>query len=93
MSILTRAAVYTVRIAVVIATTPVLVGAAAASATATLAGWELWQLTGSPLSAEASPLEAEYRELPATRGVGAKNGQRGSRGTLGAAARGAAPVA
>jgi hypothetical protein len=93
VSILTRAAVYTVRIAVVIATTPVLVGAAAASATATLAGWELWQLTGSPLSAEASPLEAEYRELPATRGVGAKPGQRGSRGTLGAAARGAAPVA
>ena len=93
MSIFTRAAVYTVRIAVVIGTTPVLVGAAAASATATLAGWELRQLTGSPLSAEASPLKAEYRELHATRGVGAKNGQRGRRGTLGTAARGAAPVA
>ena len=39
MSTLTRAAVYTVRIAAVTAATPVLAGAAAASATAKLAGW------------------------------------------------------
>ena len=93
MSILTRAAVYAVRIAVVTVTTPVLAGAAAASATATLAGWELRQLTGSPLSDEASPLEAGYRELPATRSAGAKNGQRGSRSTPGTAARGTASKA
>ena len=68
MSTLTRTAVYTVRIAVV---TPVLVGAAAASATAELVGWELRQLTSSPLSAEARHLRAEYRELAAT-GGGAK---------------------
>ena len=43
MSILTRAAVYTVRIAAVTAATPVLAGAAAASATAKLVGWELRQ--------------------------------------------------
>lgn len=83
MSILTRAAVYTVRIAGATATTPVLAGAAAASATAQLVGWELRQLTGSPLSAEASPLKAENLELAATSGVGAKNGQRGSRGHAG----------
>ena len=82
MSILTRAAVYTVRIAGATATTPVL-AAAAASATAQLVGWELRQLTGSPLSAEASPLKAENLELAATSGVGAKNGQRGSRGHAG----------
>ena len=71
MSILTRAAVYTVRIAAVTATTPVLVGAAAASATAKLVGWERRQLTGSPLSAEASPLKAGNLELAATSGAGA----------------------
>ena len=52
MSTLTRAGVYTFRIAAITATTPVLVGAAAASATAKLVGWELRQLTGSPLPAE-----------------------------------------
>ena len=71
MSTLTRAGVYTFRIAAITATTPVLVGAAAASATAKLVGWELRQLTGSPLPAEASPLKAGNRELAATSGVGA----------------------
>ena len=60
MSTLTRAAVYTVRIAAVTAATPVLAGAAAASATAKLAGWELRQLASSPLSAQARRLTAEF---------------------------------
>ena len=68
MSTVTRAAVYTVRIATVTAAAPVLVGAAASSATAELVGWELRQLTSSPLSAEARRLRAEYRELAATSG-------------------------
>ena len=62
MSILTRAAVYTVRIAAGTAAAPVLAAAAAASATAKLVDWEL-QLVGSPLS-------AEYRELAAANGGG-----------------------
>ena len=65
MSTLTRAAVYTVRIAGITAATPVLVGAAASAATAKLAGWELRQLASSPLSAEARRLRAEYRERAA----------------------------
>ena len=62
MSTLTRAAVFTVRIAAVTAATPVLAGAAAASATAKLAGWELRQLTSSPLSAQArrGPVEHDH---------------------------------
>jgi hypothetical protein len=64
MSTVTRAAVYTVRIAAA----PVLVGAAASSATAELVGWELRQLASSPLSAEARRLRAEYRELAGTSG-------------------------
>ena len=52
---------YTVRIAAGTAAAPVLVGAAAASATAKLVGWEL-QLVGSSLSA---------RELAAANGGGA----------------------
>ena len=71
MSTLTRAAVYTVRIAAITAATPVLAGAAASSATAKLAGWELRQLASSPLSAEARRLTAEYRELAADDGAGA----------------------
>ena len=63
MSTLTRAAVYTVRIAAGTAAAPVLAAAAAASATAKLVGWEL-RLVGSPLS-------AEYRELAAANGGGA----------------------
>ena len=71
MSTLTRATAYTVRIAAVTAATPVLAGAAAASATAKLAGWELRQLASSPLSAQARRLTAEYRELAAANGAGA----------------------
>ena len=71
MSTLTRAAVYTVRIAALTAATPVLAGAAAASTTAKLAGWELRQLASSPLSAEARRLTAQYRELAADDGAGA----------------------
>ena len=71
MSTLTRAAVYTVRIAAITAATPVLAGAAASAATAKLAGWELRQLASSPLSAEAGRLKAEFRELAAANGAGA----------------------
>ena len=71
MSTLTRATAYTVRIAAVTAATPVLAGAAAASVTAKLAGWELRQLASSPLSAQARRLKAEYRELAAANGGGA----------------------
>jgi hypothetical protein len=49
----------------------VLAGAAAASVTAKLAGWELRQFASSPLSAQARRLKAEYRELAAANGVGA----------------------
>ena len=68
---LTRATAYTVRIAAVTAATPVLAGAAAASTTAKLAGWELRQLASSPLSVQAWRLRAEYRELAAANGAGA----------------------
>jgi hypothetical protein len=71
MSTLTRAAVYTVRIAAVTAATPVLAGAAVASATAKLAGWELRQLASSPLSAQARRLTANNREPTAANGAGA----------------------
>ena len=71
MSTLTRAAAYTVRIAALTAAAPVLAGAAVASATAELAGWELRRLANSPLSAEARRLKAEYRELAAANGAGA----------------------
>ena len=71
MSTLTRATVYTVRIAAITAATPVLAGAAAASATAKLVGWELRPLASSPLSAQARRLKAEYRELAAANGAGA----------------------
>ena len=71
MSTLTRAAVYTVRIAAITAAAPVLAGAAARAATAKLAGWELRQLASSPLSAEARRLRAEYRELAAANGAAA----------------------
>ena len=71
MSTLTRAAVHTVRIAALTAAAPVLAGAAASSATAKLAGWELRQLASSPLSAQARRLKAEYRELAAANGAGA----------------------
>ena len=82
MSTLTRAAVYTVRIAAGTAAAPVLAAAAAASATAKLVGWEL-QLVGSPLS-------AEYRELAAANGGGANTPAR-RRGTLGTATGTAPP--
>ena len=65
MSTITRAAVYSARIAAVTAAAPVLAGAAASSATAELVGWELRQLASSPLSAEARRLKAEFRELAA----------------------------
>ena len=68
---LTRAIASTVRIAALTAATPVLAGAAASSATAKLAGWELRQLASSPLSAQARRLRAEYRALAAANGAGA----------------------
>ncbi len=71
MSTFTRAAAYTVRIAVVTAAAPVLAGAAASAATAKLAGWELRQLTSSPLSAETRRLKAGNGELAAANGGGA----------------------
>ena len=71
MSTLTRAAAYTVRIAAVTAAAPVLAGAAASAATAKLAGWELRQLTSSPLPAGTRRLTAGYRELAAANGGGA----------------------
>ena len=61
MSTLTRATVYTVRIAAITAATPVLAGAAAASVTAKLAGWELRQLAG--LTA-IRPGHAAYGRIP-----------------------------
>ena len=70
MSTLTRATVYTVRIAAITAATPVLAGAAASAATAKLAGWELRQLASSPLSAEARRLTAEVRQLAAANDAG-----------------------
>ena len=48
-----------------------LAGAAASAATAKLAGWELHQLAGSPLSAGAMRLRAKYRELAAANGAAA----------------------
>ena len=71
MSILARATAYTVRIAAITAATPVLAGAAAGAAAAKLVGWELRQLTSSPLSAEARRLRAEHREVAAAHGAGA----------------------
>ncbi len=71
MSTLTRTTAYTVRIAAITAATPMLAGAAAASTTAKLAGWELRQLASSPLSAQARRLTAEYRELAAANDAGA----------------------
>ena len=71
MSTLTRATVYTVRIAAMTAAAPVLAGAAASAATVKLAGWELRQLASSPLSAQARRLKAEVRELAAANGAGA----------------------
>ena len=84
MSTLTRAAVYTTRIAAVTAAAPVLAGAAASAATAKLAGWELQQLARSPLSVEAIRLRAKYRELAAANGAAADTpvrqlGRRGHR--------------
>jgi hypothetical protein len=72
MNTVTCAAIYTVRIATATAATPVLVGAAASSATAELVGWELRQLASSPLSAEARRLRTEYRELAAAGGGASK---------------------
>jgi len=71
MSTVRHFAVYTARIATLTAATPVMVGAAASSATADLVGWELRQLASSPLSGEARRLRAEYRGLAATSGGGA----------------------
>jgi hypothetical protein len=81
MSILTRTTVYTVRIAAITAATPVLAGAAAASATAKLTGWELQQLISSPLSVQAMRLRAKYRELAAA------NGDRRNHASVAAGAR------
>ena len=80
MSTLTRTTAYTVRIAAVTAATPVLAGAAASSATAKLAGWELRQLASSPLSAQARRLKAEYRELAAANGATTPARQQGLAG-------------
>ncbi len=71
MSTLTRAAVYTVRIAALTAAAPVLAGAAASAAGAKLVSWELRQLASSPLSAQARRLKAEHRELAVVNGAGA----------------------
>ena len=90
MSTLTRAAVYTVRIAAMTAAAPVLAGAAASAATAKLAGWELQQLASSPLSAEAMRLRANTASWPPPTAP-AQPRQRGSRGTPGTAATGTAP--
>ena len=78
MSTLTRAAVYTVRIAAMTSAAPVLAGAAASAATAKLAGWELQQLATSPLFAEAMRLTAKYRELAAAATTAAR--QQGNAG-------------
>ena len=80
MSTLTRAAVYTARIAALTAAAPVLAGAAASAATAKLAGWEARQLASSPLSAEAGRLKAEYRELAAANGANTPARQQGHAG-------------
>ena len=82
MSTLTRAAVYTTRIAAMTAAAPVLAGAVASAATAKLAGWELQQLASSPLSAGAMRLRAKYRELAAANGAAATTpaGQQGNAG-------------
>ena len=92
MSTLTRATAYTVRIAAITAATPVLAGAATASATAKLAGWELRQLASSPLSAQARRLTAEYRELAAANDAGATTPAR-QQGHAGTAATGTARIA
>src|SRR5512142_3177589 len=68
MSMLTRTTAYTVRIAATTAATPVLAGAAAASASAKLARCELWQLGRSPLSVQVMQLKAGYRQLAAANG-------------------------
>ncbi len=62
MSIVSRVAAYTVRIAAVTATAPVVAGAAASAATVQLVRWELRQLASSSMSAEARLLKAELRE-------------------------------
>ena len=80
MSTLTRATAYTVRIAAVTAATPVLAGAAAASATAKLAGWELRQFASSPLSVQARRLEPNTANWPPPTAP-AQPRHRGSRGT------------
>ena len=80
MSTLTRATAYTVRIAAVTAAIPVLAGAAAASATAKLAGWELRLLASTPLSTQARRLTAEYRELAAANGATTPARQQGHAG-------------
>jgi hypothetical protein len=80
MNTVTRAAVYTARVAAVTAAAPVLVGAAGSAATAELVGWELRQLASSSLSAEARRLKAGYRELAAAHGGNAHTpGQQGHR--------------
>ena len=88
MSTLTRAAAYTVRIAAVTAATPVLAGAAAASVTAKLAGWELRQLASSPLSAGARRVRAESASWPPPTAR-----RRHARSRPGTAARGTVPIA
>jgi hypothetical protein len=88
MSTLTRAAAYAVRIAAVTAATPVLAGAAAASVTAKLAGWELRQLASSPLSAGARRVRAESASWPPPTAR-----RRHARGVPGTAARGTVPIA
>src|SRR5512142_215534 len=100
MSMLTRTTAYTVRIAATTAATPVLAGAAAASATAKLARWELWQLARSPLSVQVMQLKAGYRQLAAANGDRRNhaNGDRRNHGSAaagtrwGTAAAGIAPI-
>jgi hypothetical protein len=76
MSTVTRAAAYTVQVAVATAQVPVLATVAATAETtkltANLVSWEIRQLASSPLSAGARRLEAEYRELTAARDNGSK---------------------
>lgn len=76
MNTVTRAAAYSVQMAVATAQTPVVTTIAATGAitqlTAKLVSWEFRQLARSPLSAEARRLKAEYGELIAARDNGSK---------------------
>ena len=89
MSTLTRAAVYTVRIAAMTAAAPVLAGAASSAATAKLAGWELQQPPAHRCPPGLSGFRPDTASWPPPTAP-AQPRQRGSRGTPGTAATGTA---